>query len=407
MRGIRGWFVTLSTLAIAGAVALACISPVENPAGSTVPGRCSHGAPLLTAQKTDILFVVDNSGSMAQEQDGIATELPAFIEELRRGAGTAHDFQVGVITTSVYLNPDPQTVTGVTYTEYPTQSGKLQAVPVLLSDGSTAPGTERLITSSDPDLVEKFRRLVRQGIQGSGQETPFEAVRLAVSPPLSTTPLAEGGNKEFFRDGARLLVVVVTDEDDCSENRRLPMVVVGNDTTRDYCTEQSNNLTPVAEYESVFRGLLDSTRAPRQVIWAAIAPVATTDKRAESFLDNGVIRNADCPTSFQPGFRHYAMAQRFDPTLANLDSICISSYRDSLLRIAQIANSAQVLDVENVPDPRLLKVEITRANGAVEPCTVANGGIEYLSATQQVRFTDSCSRLADDTSVAVQMICAG
>src|SRR3712207_5355185 len=78
-------------------------SPVDAP-GSTVPGQCQTAAPSVEPQRTDILFVIDNSGSMAEEQQGIATELPAFIEELRKGAGVVQDFQVGVVTTSVYQN---------------------------------------------------------------------------------------------------------------------------------------------------------------------------------------------------------------------------------------------------------------------------------------------------------------
>jgi hypothetical protein len=74
--------------------------------------------------------------------------------------------------------------------------------------------------------VENFQRLVQVGTSGSGQETPFEAIRLALSPPLITTEMAQGGNLEFLRDGARLLIVVVTDEGDCSESRRPPTVTI-------------------------------------------------------------------------------------------------------------------------------------------------------------------------------------
>src|SRR5215211_2066224 len=161
MRGIpRGWFVILSTLLISAAVVLSCTSPVKP--GSKVPRDCASEAELLAAQKTDILFVIDNSSSMKEEQEGIATELPLFIEELRKGAGTTHDFQVGVITTSVYLQYTDPTA-GLVYAQFTDQSGKLQAVPIDLPDGGKALTTERVITSSDPDLVDKFRRLVRQG----------------------------------------------------------------------------------------------------------------------------------------------------------------------------------------------------------------------------------------------------
>src|SRR5690242_3805101 len=102
MKLVLKWFGPAFVLS---AGVLACVSPVEQP-GSTVPGTCQQQAPLAAPEKTDILFVIDNSGSMAEEQQGIARELPAFIDELKKGAGTGHDFQVGVVTTTVYQNGD-------------------------------------------------------------------------------------------------------------------------------------------------------------------------------------------------------------------------------------------------------------------------------------------------------------
>ncbi|MGA9522112.1 MAG: VWA domain-containing protein [Myxococcaceae bacterium] len=365
--------------------------------GSKVPGSCQAEAPLVGPQKTDILFVIDNSGSMAEEQDGLARELPAFIEELEKGGGTAHDFQVGVITTAVYQNA--RVGSAKDYREFKTQSGRLQAV-----------GDERILGSTDPDLVQKFAQLVKQGTDGSGQETPFEAIRLAVT-DLAGVPLAEGGNAGFLRDGARLLVVVVSDEDDCSELTRPPVVEVGTQSGRDYCTEQSASLGPVQAYVDIFKGLKDGTGAHREVLWAAIAPVSVNTKQAQSVVVDGVVRNIDCPTSYQPGYRQREMAEQFDAALANLDSICRDSYRDTLLAIAQIANSRQSLEVDNVPDPRLLKVEVTRADGEVQVCTLANGGITFDEGSEthpsRVQFTESCPRRASDLGVSLKMLCAG
>src|ERR687892_2406808 len=100
----RRVLVVLASFTAAALLALACRSPVDGD-GSTVPGRCTLDG-LDSVQKTDILFVIDNSGSMIEEQQGVALEIPAFIDELKQGAGTAHDFRVGVITPAVYLNAE-------------------------------------------------------------------------------------------------------------------------------------------------------------------------------------------------------------------------------------------------------------------------------------------------------------
>src|SRR5262249_41037523 len=149
----------------------------------------------------------------------VARELNAFVSVFQQGAGLVQDFQVGVVTTSVYQNA----LFGgnLVYQDYPTQSGKLQPVP---SSG------DRILSGDDPDLIPKFAELVQLGPGGGGEEPALEAARLALTPPLSTQPIDQGGNEGFLRPGARLLVVVVGDEDDCSElPPRPPKVSIGTD----------------------------------------------------------------------------------------------------------------------------------------------------------------------------------
>jgi len=386
----------------------ACDSPVDRP-GSTLPGQCQAETPVILPKRTDILFVIDNSGSMAEEQEAIATELPAFVEQLRQGGGVSQEFRVGVITTSVYRRTFINNVED--YREYPNESGLLRPVPT--ATGGTS--AERFIEGTDPEVVAKFSRLVQQGTAGSGQESPFEAVRLAVASPSATRPLDQGGNGGFLRDGARLLVVVVTDEEDCSSTQRPPPVRLTADTSRDLCSEQAAELTSVDEYFDTFQGLKDSQGVSREVIWATIGPVALSDKRAgliqETTSAGTVVRNVECPTSFGPGFRHRAMAERFDSRLENLDSICKPSYRDTLVAIAELASLAQSIDVMNLPDPRLARVEVTRADGTVQTCSVAGGDLRYDPAvgegSARLVFLGSCSRRADDRSIEVKLLCAG
>ena len=386
---------------------VACTTPVDAP-GSTLPGRCQAEAPLISAQKTDLLFVIDNSGSMAEEQEAIATELPAFLEELRRGESVEQDFRVGVITTSVYQRSF--TNNREQYFLYNDESGRLQPVP----DAAGRPTAERYLEGSDPALLEKFRRLVRQGTRGSGQEAPFEAVRLAVTPPLATQPLAAGGNGGFLRDGARLLVVVVSDEEDCSSTERPPPVALTTDTSRDLCSEQAERLTSVAEYARAFRALADGTGATREVLWATIGPVALSDKRAELVLDQSgsttFVRNADCPTSYGPGYRQREMASRFDSGLRNLDSICRANYRETLVSIAALARSSQSIEVVNLPDPLLAQVRVTREDGAVQTCSVAGGDLTYTPSAEgrsaRLYFQSSCPRRLTDQQLEVKLLCA-
>ncbi|MFN0064484.1 MAG: VWA domain-containing protein [Myxococcaceae bacterium] len=395
-RTVSGW------MGLLGAVALVhcdCGSPVSAQ-DSTLPESCAQVAPVSAKQKTDILFVIDNSGSMEEEQAAVASELSSFVSALRQGSGLEQDFQFGVITTSAYRHPIGG---GFFENDYASQAGRLQAVPL---------SGERILSGSDPDVVTKFSALVQQGTSGSTQETPFEVVRRALTAPLIDTPPAQDGNQGFLRDGARLLVVVVSDEDDCSEMPPYPSDVrVGVDPNVSTCTQGAAQLTPVSEYANVFRNLVDGNGAAREVLWAAIAPVAVSDKRAEEVVISGRVQNADCITSLQGGYRHRAMAALFDPELENLDSICSASYRDSLLRIAILATLGQSVEIMSAPDPRLLRVAIERGGGSVDLCTLTNGGIRYEpkfgGRPARIQFQNQCARRAADVNVTIDLICAG
>ncbi|MFO0599429.1 MAG: VWA domain-containing protein [Myxococcaceae bacterium] len=387
-------------------------SPIDNDQLLLVRS-CESAPPIVEPPKLDILFVIDNSNSMKEEQEGVARELTAFIDELKKGGGIPSEFNVGVVTTSVYLSGRVGTQTF--FVNYPKQSGKLRAIPEALPDGGfdyDQLTNERLLSGTDPDLVTKFGKLVRQGTGGSGQETPFEAVRQALLTDLITTPLAQGGNGGFLRDGARLLVVVLTDEDDCSEMVRPPLVSVGDNPSVADCTVHQMELATVSEYHRMFtQDLRNSDGTVKEVIWTAIAPVAISNKAAMAVLDGNQVRNIDCPTSNQSGERHRAMAEMFDNTLINLDSICRDSYKDTLITIAQLASVSQSLTIRNVPDERLMQFIITRKDGTKETCTSSNNGIVNFSrssvdTTAKFQFGNQCRRRADDQGIEVKMICA-
>jgi len=80
--------------------------------------------------------------------------------------------------------------------------------------------------------------------------------------------------------------------------------------------------------------------------------------------------------------------------------------------IAQIASIPQTLTLtDNVPDPRLLQIDITRGDGTVQQCTLHNGGFLYEAGVgtekPTVRFQQQCLRRTTDTQVTVKLLCAG
>ncbi|GAO01245.1 hypothetical protein [Anaeromyxobacter sp. PSR-1] len=89
-----------------------------NPVGHCLIQPGSERVTLSSISTADVLFVVDDSGSMAGEQEKLAQNFAAFIQNLdqtntsRRGAGLEPiDFHVAVTTTSLFYNAP---VSGVT-----------------------------------------------------------------------------------------------------------------------------------------------------------------------------------------------------------------------------------------------------------------------------------------------------
>ncbi|NOZ87774.1 MAG: VWA domain-containing protein, partial [Deltaproteobacteria bacterium] len=135
----------------------------------------------------DVLFVVDNTGSMSDDQQALALNFPSFI---KRAETLDVTFQIGVTTTDV-------------------DEGGEKGALVAKDDNP------KIITQDTPDLEKVFGENVQVGTHGSGIEQGLEAARLALGPNL-LIPLEEGGNKGFVRDDAKLAVIVVSDEDDGS-----------------------------------------------------------------------------------------------------------------------------------------------------------------------------------------------
>src|SRR5262249_23743634 len=67
---------------------------------------CQTTEVLPASVQTDILFVIDDSGSMSEEQANLASNLGAFIDALASSA-VQNDFRIGVTNSSVddFTNP--------------------------------------------------------------------------------------------------------------------------------------------------------------------------------------------------------------------------------------------------------------------------------------------------------------
>jgi hypothetical protein len=161
-----------------------------------------------SCKQVDLLFVIDNSGSMADEQLNLAASVPSFIAAMQQELAETEGYNIGVITTDLYIydiSCAPLSIgTLVTMTGGDFSSNQ-QCDPY--SSGL------RFMTEND-NLDNKFNCAARVGVSGNGDEHPMEAMLTALQPPLSEVG---GCNEGFLRDDALLVVVFITDEEDDHE----------------------------------------------------------------------------------------------------------------------------------------------------------------------------------------------
>lgn len=157
----------------------------------------------------DILFVIDNSGSMEEEQEALAASSDQFFPVLEQRLGALPDLHVGVISTDAGTGPG----NGGTGCSTNGDDG------VLRTNGTCGIGGNYIIDTDDGDgtrtrnypgaLSDAFSCLADLGISGCGFERTLESLRRALNGSNSL-------NDGFLRDNALLAIYILSDEDDCS-----------------------------------------------------------------------------------------------------------------------------------------------------------------------------------------------
>lgn len=129
----------------------------------------------------DILFIVDDSGSMLQHQRNLSSNVDLFLQEFQNSKDI--DYHIGVITSDNFSS---------------NKGGRLQ-------------GTPTFVSRNTPNGLALLRSRLVPGTSGSGFEQVFDPVVNALSVPLLT-----GHNKDFFRPKAHFALVVITDAEEQS-----------------------------------------------------------------------------------------------------------------------------------------------------------------------------------------------
>ncbi|MBX3246263.1 MAG: hypothetical protein KF901_03695 [Myxococcales bacterium] len=187
--------------------------------GSVQPRPCRVGLPV------DLVFVIDNSHSMQEEQVSLAENFPVLIEMLTQPPdsdddGTPDfppvtDLRIGILTTDLGVGP---------HTSIPSCSTATGDDGVFVHEARATEGPcagyaiegGRRWLELDPEspatISEGFACLAQLGTDGCGLEQQLESSFVAITRQMGAGQPNEG----FFRPNSLIAFVFVTDEDDCS-----------------------------------------------------------------------------------------------------------------------------------------------------------------------------------------------
>jgi len=232
MRDSARWRLWVACL---GAVVLliegiACNEHALNPFGSTVKVAKVEVTDNPETRTVDILFIVDNSNSMCEEQQRLQENFDRFIEIL---AAANADFRLAVVNTDMtFVNPESTTAPGqfqIAPGTYKTtgacsatqaqleEFGRIRTA-CLAREAEFMAGNRYLSSSNylNPEtgkldvqrVKDDFSCLALTGVDGYGIEMGLATAKRALE--------LEGQDK-FLRERSLLALVFVTDENDCSD----------------------------------------------------------------------------------------------------------------------------------------------------------------------------------------------
>ncbi|NMC69294.1 MAG: hypothetical protein GYA57_04390 [Myxococcales bacterium] len=306
--------------------------------------------------KLDLLFVVDDSGGMAEAQQMLAEGFPSLIDALftppedpsgHPAYPAVEDLHVGVISS------DMGTGAFVVPTCEHADDGRLQHEPAAGVPGCTA-SYPAFLTATAPgaSTAHEFECIATLGTNGCGFEQPLGAMREAL-----TVHMAPGGaDAAFLRADARLAVVVVSNENDCSTEDSSVFDPAGSTPLATRCVDLADRLTPVRRFVTALQ-----EAKPSGVFAAAfvvgvppsLATCNTTGERIAACLTDASMQERINPSTGQvqavceegairatPGVRHVELAGQLG-NRSIVRSICDPQYETFFASFAELVQTSR------------------------------------------------------------------
>lgn len=237
----------LSTLLLPTLLLSCGVSKEDGQVGDGDGGpESSDAAPLQACEKMDILFVIDNSGSMGEEQSNLLANFDGFatlIDDYLTSTGNPLDYRIAVTTAGRDVSYNllvPIVNEEIPVTE-PGDNGHFRR----------GCGIDRgWLEKNDSGLVDAFRCRANVGTGGPGAEMPLLGLEWSLKQRVD-----DGSNAGFVREDALLAIVMITDQDDCSRDDDGFLI----DLSPTCFDAADTNITPLSHY----LGFLDDLKGDR------------------------------------------------------------------------------------------------------------------------------------------------
>jgi hypothetical protein len=270
--------------------------PVQDGGGGQdvipLPDYKNKDFPVVYACDTiDILFVIDNSNTMKQEQENLLLNFPKFIQRIEAITPKVQSYRIGVISTDIGAGPYQGPLMGSCIPNG--DAGKLKHAP---TGAACAPSYPKWIEGPGPTVSQDVSCIANLGVGGCGYEQQMEAALRA----LKDQPYNAG----FMRKNAPIAIIFITDEDDCSALDT--KLFDPNDSSfgpyPSRCVKHMGKLHPVSRYVQAFKKLKDNEK---RVVVAAI-----TGPTGKAVVDP--VKNTVVPVCSSPALGEAGPGNRFD-----------------------------------------------------------------------------------------------
>jgi len=302
--------------------------------------------------KIDILWVIDNSGSMQTSQQQLAGNFNAFISGF---VNKGYDYRMAVTTTAAYRS---------SFTGNQNDSKFRDGV------GANRTGVF-VIDPTTPNITQTFITNMLQGTSGTGDERAFQSIKAT----LDSSANAEFG---FPRANAFLSVIIVSDEEDFSHN--------GSNINESYSNPGLHTVTSYVDYLTTKTGAINKFSVSAIAIW---------DNTCKTQLEGDGWLGRKIATRY---------SQLVDATRGIKASLC-SNFATSLQTItSNIFQLATSFQLSRIPVPETITIAVN--NSLIPACYVdtATGSPTPLASASTVNNPAGCGYIYTESNNTVSFV---